>query len=130
MYHIYKGDLTDHMRDMHDRHGPLVRIAPNEVLSADPEAIAKIYPTQRPLQKSDMYIAWRNGSPGARDDLFTSTNEKDHSEYRSIVGGVYTMTSVLKSEYLLDEVLELFVKRLDRFADAKEPFDFGRWLEM
>lgn len=45
MYRIYKGDLTDHMQDIHKRHGPLVRIAPNKVLSADLEAIAKIYST-------------------------------------------------------------------------------------
>ncbi|KAF2127339.1 hypothetical protein P153DRAFT_387883 [Dothidotthia symphoricarpi CBS 119687] len=98
MYRIYRGGLTDRMRDMHERYGPLVRIAPNEVLSADPEAIAKIHPTQ---------------------------HKNEHSEYRNIVGGVYTMTSVLKNEYMLDEVLNLFVRRLDKFTDAKKPFDFG-----
>jgi hypothetical protein len=130
MYHVYKGDLTVHMQALHEKHGPLVRIAPDEVLCADPEAIQKIYPTQRPLEKADFYLAWRNGSPGARDDLFTSNNEREHAEYRSIVGSVYTMTSVIKNESLLDEVLDLFVRRLDEFAEAGKSFDFGRWLEM
>lgn len=46
------------------------------------------------------------------------------------MGSAYGLTSVLKNEKSIDDVLNLFLKRVGEFADRKEAFDFGKWLEM
>jgi hypothetical protein len=131
MYRMYVGDLEIVQRALHEQYGPLIRIAPDEVVSNDPGAIQLIFPIQKPLEKTNWYPVWRPVPHIAkRADMFTSTNEKEHSAYRRIVGGVYAMSSILKNEDELDACVNLFVKRIGEFADRKEAFDFGTWLEM
>jgi len=130
VYRMYVGDLEHHQRALHDEYGPIVRIAPDEVVVSDPEAIPLIYPIQKALEKTDWYHAWRPPGLNCQPDLFTETNEKAHSAYRRVVGGVYALSSILKSEVELDTTLSLFIKRIEGFADRKDAFDFGQWLEM
>lgn len=53
MYRIYIGDMHTVQRSLHEQFGPIVRIAPNEVSTAELAAIPKIYKHQRPLTKTD-----------------------------------------------------------------------------
>lgn len=127
---MHTGDYEIAMRALHAQYGSIVRIAPDEVAVSDPTAIPKIYPIQRPLEKTDWYLPWRPVGLGSQPDLFTQTNEKAHTAYRRIVGGVYSTSNILKNEAELDSTLLLFLERLNGFADRKEAFDFGLWLEM
>ncbi|KAJ4294347.1 hypothetical protein N0V90_008037 [Kalmusia sp. IMI 367209] len=130
MYRMYTGNIQKYQRYYHEKYGPIIRIAPNEVAVADPTAVSKIYPLQKPNQKTDWYTAWRPSTLDSRTDLFTELDEKTHTAYRRIVGSAYGLTSVLKNEESIDAVLTLFLKRVGEFADRKEAFDFGKWLEM
>jgi hypothetical protein len=62
--------------------------------------------------------------------MFTNRSEKDHAAYQRVLAHVYSLTSVLKSEPALDGTVNLFIRRLDEFANRSEEFDFGLWLEM
>jgi hypothetical protein len=110
-------------------YGPVVRTAPDEVHTSDPGAIPIIYPVQRPLEKTDWYLTYRSTGLGLAD-LFTDDSEKHHSAYRRVVGQVYTLSSILKNEVAIDEVVNLFMKKLGEFADREEALDLGLWLEM
>lgn len=130
MWRHQKGDIEYHQRALHKRYGPIIRIGPDQVAVADPIAIPLIYPTQNPLKKTDWYRPWRPQGLDSQLDLFTQTDEKAHAAYRRIVGGVYSLRSILKSEKELDQTLGIFLERLGRFADSGKEFDFGLWLEM
>jgi hypothetical protein len=56
VYRALLGDVEIVQRDLHEQYGPLIRIAPNEVSSSDPDAIPLIYTTQKPLTKTDWYV--------------------------------------------------------------------------
>lgn len=47
-------------RQLHAKYGPLLRIAPNEIACADPEAIKLIYRNQGALDKTEFYPVWNN----------------------------------------------------------------------
>ncbi|KAJ8107714.1 hypothetical protein OPT61_g8679 [Boeremia exigua] len=126
MYRMYVGDLEALITD---RYGQLVRIAPDEVSSSDPKAIAVLYPIKSPLQKTDWYLTYRPVGLGSID-AFTDDDEKHHTATRKVVGPAYTLTSMLKNEKPLDGVVSSFMERLDEFAERQTPFDFGEWLEM
>ena len=53
MYRIYVGDMHHVQRKLHEKYGPVVRIAPNEVSTAELAALPKIYKHQKPLTKTD-----------------------------------------------------------------------------
>lgn len=123
------GDMEYTQRSLHKKHGSLIRIAPDELACSDVEAIKLIYPTSRPLTKTDFYPGWRNPSFTPTPDNFTNTDEKLHSERRRIVSHVYSMSSVLQSEPFIDDCTRLFMKRLQEFADRDQSFDLGEWLQ-
>lgn len=114
---------------MFSEYGPLIRVAPDEISSSDPKAIPVIYPTQKPLQKTDWYLAYRPVTLGDID-AFTDDNEKHHADTRKVVGSAYTLTSILKNERALDTVVISFMDKLSELADEGATFDFGQWLEM
>jgi cytochrome P450 len=62
--------------------------------------------------------------------MFTITNEKKHTAYRRIVGGVYSVSSILKNEVQMDQNVNMLLNRLDGFAEQGKEVDLGLWLEM
>lgn len=131
MWRMHVGDLEIELRKAHDRYGPLVRIAPDEVSSGNPTDIPLMYRIQKPLDKTVWYVPWR-AMPAfhERPDMFTTLLGKDHAAYKKIIAGTYTMSSVLRNEDNMDDVLLLCLNRMGEFADKEESFDFGFWLEM
>ncbi|KAF2023029.1 cytochrome P450 [Setomelanomma holmii] len=119
MYRVYVGDMHAVQRELHDRYGPIIRIAPNEVTTIELSAIPRIYRNQQPLKKTDFYSVWGGGNISKQLDTFTQTDEKAHSGYRRIVTPVYTLSNVLKSE-----------DYINKHADLKIPIDLGVWLQM
>jgi len=130
MYRIYVGDMEKVQRDLHKKYGVLIRIAPNEVSTAEPTAIPKIYRNQRPLTKTDFYPIWGGSTISKQPDTFTCIDERVHSNYRRIVNPVYTLSNVLKTEEHIDKCSKLFVQRLGEHADSKKSIDLGHWLQM
>ncbi|KAF4630214.1 hypothetical protein G7Y89_g7929 [Cudoniella acicularis] len=122
-----RGDMEHTQRALHKKHGFLVRIAPNEVICSDPEAIKVIYSTKTVFQKTDFYDAWippNNGYPGH----FPTRDEKAHSERRRIVNNVYSMTSVLQSEKSIDSCTQLFCGTMSEFSEKEKVVDLSLWV--
>lgn len=118
-------------RQLHAKYGPLLRIAPNEIACADPNAIKLIYRTQNALNKTDFYPVWNNQNFSKHKDAFTETNDRAHGERRRIVSHVYSLANVLKSEEYIDKCSELMMIRLKEHAEADEPvMNLGRYLQM
>ena len=116
-------------RDLHQKYGPLIRIAPNEIGCSDPEALKKLYPTQSPLKKTDFYTVWDSANFSKYADHFCNTDEKTHTERRRIVNHVYSLSNVLQSEEYIDKCSQLFIERIGEFADKGSSFDLGEWLQ-
>ncbi|KAL2396868.1 Cytochrome P450 monooxygenase gsfF [Exophiala dermatitidis] len=127
---IARGDMEHVQRRLHAKYGPLIRIAPNEVACAYPDAIKTIYRTQGALEKTDFYTVWNNQNFSKHPDMFTCVNDKVHAERRRIINHVYTLSNVLRSEEYIDKCTELFLERMAEYQDGKKPFDLGRWVQM
>lgn len=82
------------------------------------------------MEKTDWYHAFRGAGLKSQVDLFTITNEKKHTAYRRVIGGVYSLTEILKNEDGIDQNVTLLLNRLDGFVARNEDVDLGLWLEM
>jgi hypothetical protein len=130
VHHLWRRDMDVVQRGLHQRYGPLVRIAPDEIACSDPEAIRKIYPTSKPLAKPHgFYSVWQNKSFSKYPDNFSNTDEKLHSERRRIVNNVYSMSTILSLEPYIDDCSKFFVQRMGKFADSHTD-RFGRLAAM
>lgn len=122
--------MEETQRRLHARHGPLIRIAPNEVACSSPEAIKLIYRNQGGLDKTDFYTVWNSQNFTKHADAFTALNDKRHGERRRIYNHVYTLSNVLRSEKYIDKCSEVFIDRLGDFASEGRALDLGKWLQM
>ncbi|KAL4876780.1 cytochrome P450 [Aspergillus karnatakaensis] len=127
--HVLPGNAEQVQRRLHAKYGAVVRIAPNELVTSDPEAIQSLYGVRSSLLKTDFYLAFR--APWARfPDHFTSEGGRQHADRRRIVNNIYSLTSILESERYVDHCLEIWIAKLGEMADQKESFDLWTWSRM
>ncbi|KAG7405050.1 Cytochrome P450 monooxygenase [Fusarium oxysporum f. sp. rapae] len=117
---------------LHEKHGSVVRLGPNTVSIADPAAIQTIYAHNSGYTKSDFYPVQQtiNKSGKRLITLFTSQDEKFHSQLRRSVSNAYAMSTLVQFEPFVDSTTTEFFKQLDqRYANQNDILDFGTWLQ-
>ncbi|KAF3007704.1 hypothetical protein E8E13_009541 [Curvularia kusanoi] len=130
MYRMYRGDYQLSHLALHEKYGPLIRIAPDELSYSKPDGVSVVYRLNNPLEKTDWYHTWKGAGLKSQIDMFTITDEKRHAAYRRVVGTVYSLTNILKNEPGIDQNVTLLIERLDGFVQRDEEVDLGLWLEM
>lgn len=128
-WRMYRADFHYHNIELHRKHGPLVMLAPGFISFDDPDAIKKVYGIASKFPKSDWYQAARK--PG-KDvfTLFSDQNMKRHAETRKLFANMYSMSSVVAYEPLVDQCTKLFVEKLDEIVDKGEPVNMARWFQV
>ncbi|KAL4881002.1 cytochrome P450 [Aspergillus karnatakaensis] len=127
--HVLPGDAEKTQKKLHEKYGPIVRIAPNELVISDPRAMKTIYGIKSGFTKTDFYLAFR--PPWARfPDHFSSYGGKEHADRRRIVSNVYTMTSILQSEKYIEKCIDVWLEKLGEIADRKGTFEMWTWTRM
>ncbi|KAF5582217.1 pisatin demethylase cytochrome P450 [Fusarium pseudocircinatum] len=117
---------------LHEKYGSVVRLGPNTVSIADPAAIQTIYAHNSGYTKSDFYPVQQtiNKSGKRLITLFTSQDEKFHSQLRRSVSNAYAMSTLVQFEPFVDSTTTEFFKQLDqRYANQNDVLDFGTWLQ-
>ncbi|KAF4534195.1 Pisatin demethylase [Lasiodiplodia theobromae] len=119
-------DMHRYTKKLHDRYGPIVRIAPNECSVCDPQAWKEIYAVNGGFTKTDFYLTQApNLSPHA--DSFTQLDEKRHTFRRRMIQHIFAFKTVLENEKYVDPVIELFMQRMGELADRGDAFDISEY---
>jgi cytochrome P450 len=125
---VVSGRAEHVQRALHQKYGPLVRIAPDEVAVADPQAIKTIYSVKSGFTKTDFYPPFApNISP--HGDHFTQLDETRHAERRKYVNSIYSMSTILESEPYIDACIDVFVEKMANFARERKEIDLGEWIQ-
>ncbi|KAI4656873.1 uncharacterized protein J4E78_006764 [Alternaria triticimaculans] len=120
-WHVRKGQSHVHFPKLHARYGPIVRIAPDQVLVCDEDAIKTVYGAATSFTKGDWYrIA---GAPDKSRkpaeevlDMLTETNMEKYRRQRRAIGPAYSIAGLERHEELLDSYVNQFVGRLKEFG--------------
>ncbi|CAK1368306.1 Pisatin demethylase [Cercospora beticola] len=112
-YHFYRNNWQEDIRVLHNKYGPIVRIAPGHYSFATPEAIKPIHGWNGGFDKSSFYEPW---SPPGTTSLFKERSNKFHGDLRKRFSAMYSMSSVFAYEKGVAECVELLTKRLERSA--------------
>ncbi|KAH7024845.1 pisatin demethylase [Microdochium trichocladiopsis] len=116
---------------LHAKYGDVVRLGPNSLSFANPEALKTIYGLNKGMIKSDFYVvqqAVMNGHSLA--SLFSTTDEAFHARFRRCVNAAFSMSALVQYEPFVDNTTRLFLSQTERlFADSPEGCDFPRWLQ-
>ena len=101
----------------HERyHSRIVRIGPNELSFAHPNATREIYMHNKHIQKSDFY---EGRSPTGLQNVFTLRNHRAHSGRRKMQSRVYAQSTMLGFEPHVVQKARLFSDALAKRADEK-----------
>ncbi|KAF2836261.1 putative benzoate 4-monooxygenase [Patellaria atrata CBS 101060] len=109
------------MDEAHRKYGKLVRIQPNHVSIADPNAIQIIYGHGNGFLKSEYYDAFVSIQRG----LFNTRDRAEHTRKRKMVSHTFSTKSIGQFEQYMHQNLEDFVRQWDRLAEKALSEDKG-----
>ncbi|KAF8750648.1 Cytochrome P450 monooxygenase [Rhizoctonia solani] len=87
-----------------------LRIGPNHISIADPEALEAVYGHSNGLLKSEFYETF---NPGSERDVFNVRDRADHTLKRKRIANIFSLQSILAFEPRVKEHLQQFCAQLD-----------------
>lgn len=110
------GQYTFHIRELHARYGPIVRISPHEVHIDDPSFYGTIYTSRRGLDKPES-LQWRFGAPSA---LFSTPRHDVHRMRRAAQDPFFSKRRIAQLAPQIQQKADKMCLRLEKdFMRAK-----------
>ncbi|KAK4442703.1 Cytochrome P450 monooxygenase abl2 [Podospora aff. communis PSN243] len=117
-----------HLKQLHDKYGPVVRVAPNELSFCSPQAYEDIYGFRsydEPMEKDPIWIGalmTMNGEVGI------SYAPRDvHARQRRAFSHPLSNSSIMQQEPLIQEHMHRLIARLGDLEAAGKPANFTDW---
>jgi len=107
------GHRSEVVHEIHQKYGPIVRIAPNHISIADPEALNVVYGHGNGTLKSNFYDAFVS----IRRGVFNTRDRAEHTRKRKIVSHVFSQKNVLEFEPNLKRYVAQLMNQWDRLYD-------------
>ncbi|KAI9749736.1 MAG: hypothetical protein M4579_006764 [Chaenotheca gracillima] len=114
LYQCRRGRRYWSVDEAHKKYGPLVRIQPDHVSVADPDAIPIIYGHGNGFLKSHYYDAFVSIQRG----LFNTRDRAEHSRKRKVVSHTFSARSIGQFEQYIHHSLEELTKQWDRISST------------
>ncbi|CAE6439543.1 unnamed protein product [Rhizoctonia solani] len=90
---VQTGHHSEIVQRLHDKYGTFVRLGPNHISVADPEALETVY--GHALLKSEFYNTFQ---VGPNTDLFNTRDRAEHSKKRKRVANIFSAQNSLAFE--------------------------------
>ena len=114
-YHEFSKNRRLWIHSLHQKYGPVVRLAPNEVSFNNLEALKEIYQSGGSgYDKTEFYDLFKQY--GHRT-MFSTLNKHDHAERKKLFADRYAMTNVVRPG-LLDGIQERAMKVVEKCQDT------------
>ncbi|KAK5061332.1 hypothetical protein LTR84_007874 [Exophiala bonariae] len=117
---------------LHKKYGPVVRLGPNCVSVADPEALDLILGLKSNLDKSDHVKPMQNPVEGeVLPMLIAAIDSKVHAQRRRPIAGAFSMSTLLGYENIVDENINRLTRRLREEyveGDTKRICSIDKWM--
>ncbi|MDI1491502.1 MAG: hypothetical protein OHK93_002711 [Ramalina farinacea] len=123
----YSGCLATRLHKLHERYGPVVRTAPNELSFIDPSAWPTIYGrknrSQQPFRKN--YDSFNETRSQIRRSLYLA-NEEDHARARKLLNLAFSPEALRAQEPLLQGHVHELLNGIESETDVG-PVDLEKW---
>ncbi|KAJ9151979.1 Pisatin demethylase [Pleurostoma richardsiae] len=123
----------DHIA-LHKKYGPVVRIAPDEVSVASPEAARVLLSAGKRFYKTGFYGVF---PPPENPDIFTEVREDVHAQKKKVANVPYGMAAMQQLSPFINDTIEVLIRKLDGLASGNQGMndfskgpvvDLGNWL--
>ncbi|OTB04031.1 hypothetical protein M426DRAFT_73617 [Hypoxylon sp. CI-4A] len=131
-YWFHSGRMPYKILELHEKYGPVVRVAPNEVSFNSPQSWDDIYNFRQGHQtfiKSDFYEGGPFASRGVHS-IVSERNVEAHGQMRRHLSHAFSDRSLSEQETLIAETVDKFINAAGRRGSGKAGYDIGKGLEM
>jgi hypothetical protein len=123
---VYKGRSHEDDILLHQKYGPIVRVAPNTLSINDAQAVNTIYGIGTKFYKSPFYkLAEVHDEEGLVPDPFVLTDKEMHSHMKKNAANAYSMNGLVQMESWIEPITERLFTILDRYAESTEAVDMA-----
>lgn len=112
---------------LHDKYGDVVRLSPNRYSIRGADNLKKIYGPGTKFLKTPFYSAF--GTPEPHRDLFSEQNNSKHAAQRRLMSVMYSMSSLVSYEAVVEQASTDFCRHLDQLASEGARFDLFSWMQ-
>ncbi|TFL04488.1 cytochrome P450 monooxygenase pc-bph [Pterulicium gracile] len=112
-YHSMMGHRSEVVHEMHRQYGSWVRLAPNYLSIADPDALQIVYAHGNGTSKSDFYDAFVS----IRRGVFNSRDRAEHTRKRKIISHIFSAKSVAEFEPSIRLHVMSLIEQWDKYTD-------------
>ena len=106
-----------HLRTLHAKYGPIIRINPFEVHISDPYYYDKIYASTAHGEKQDKW-EWSTKQLGLPGSMIGTIKHDHHKARRAAVNPFFSMASVRKLQPVIEERVAQLIERVRAFRDG------------
>ena len=113
IYSMMAGDLPYRLKEMHDRYGPVVRVAPDELSFIDGTAWKDIYSKKEYIRPPQ----WRNRLPGKNCDHLISADADTHTRFRRCFNSAFSEHALQNQEPIIQGYVSKLMERFQEVTD-------------
>ncbi|CAE6439295.1 unnamed protein product [Rhizoctonia solani] len=123
--HTRTGHHSEIVHQLHEKYGTFVRLGPNHISIADPDALESVYGHGSGLLKSDFYRMFQGG-PEA--DVFNTSDKAEHSRKRKRLTNIFSPQNVTAFEPRVRSHIRQLCAQLDlRCKEAARGISGVNW---
>ena len=112
---VYGNQAGEKHTALHRQYGSIVRFGPNMISVFAHSETGTIYDMHGRFPKSDFYLVLSFYVKGkAIPGLFATQDRRIHTLLRKPIAGLYSMTSLVSYELMVDSTIRVFFEQLDR----------------
>jgi cytochrome P450 len=128
---FFSGRQPFKLLELHEKYGPVVRTAPNELSFNTAASWRDIYgtrPGHRTFIKSDFY----DGGNFADQvhSIVSARDPAEHAHMRKYLSHVFSERSLKAQEGLIEEIVDEFIHQLGVYGAAEQGVDIVKWYEL
>jgi cytochrome P450 len=115
---LWCGHLARDVRQLYLKYGDIVRIAPDEISIAKPDAWHEVYSNingREALLKSKL---WHGAAPGRPNSISDALDPKDHQRFRCSVEPGLSEKALRKQESIIQSYVDSMISKLDEIISS------------
>jgi len=114
---VLVGQYTFHLKKLHDKYGPIIRINPYELHIVDPEYYDTLYASSASGEKRDKWH-WSTKQFAAHGSGLATNDHDQHKVRRAALNRYFSTASVRKLQPIINRNIDLLLERLCATKDS------------